>query len=189
MMTALALDPAAPRRPCPAPKRGGGPGGGGERREPEILLLDEPTNHLDLIAIEWLENHTRWTSRSAIALVSHDKRLRRGSTGGGGGGGGGGTGSPRSWFRRLRGLGGGGGGGGGIESADKLDRRIVSESIGCAMASPRGGSAICAASATREGSAGTARCAPFGRAREYGRAGRQSLGALVVEAERISGIL
>jgi ATP-binding cassette subfamily F protein uup len=42
--------------------------------EPEILLLDEPTNHLDLIAIEWLESHLI-ASRSAVALVSHDKRL------------------------------------------------------------------------------------------------------------------
>jgi ATP-binding cassette subfamily F protein uup len=42
--------------------------------KPEILLLDEPTNHLDLIAIEWLESHLL-ACRSAIALVSHDKRL------------------------------------------------------------------------------------------------------------------
>jgi ATP-binding cassette subfamily F protein uup len=41
---------------------------------PEILLLDEPTNHLDLIAIEWLENHLA-SCRSAIALVTHDRRL------------------------------------------------------------------------------------------------------------------
>ena len=42
--------------------------------EPEILLLDEPTNHLDLVAIEWLEAHLA-DSRSALALISHDKRL------------------------------------------------------------------------------------------------------------------
>jgi ATP-binding cassette subfamily F protein uup len=42
--------------------------------EPDILLLDEPTNHLDLIAIEWLEAHLA-SSRSALALVSHDRRL------------------------------------------------------------------------------------------------------------------
>ncbi len=42
--------------------------------EPDILLLDEPTNHLDLIAIEWLEAHLAGC-RSALALVSHDKRL------------------------------------------------------------------------------------------------------------------
>ena len=42
--------------------------------EPDILLLDEPTNHLDLIAIEWLEAHLA-ACRSALALVSHDRRL------------------------------------------------------------------------------------------------------------------
>jgi ABC transport system ATP-binding/permease protein len=42
--------------------------------EPEILLLDEPTNHLDLVAIEWLEAHLA-NMRSALALISHDKRL------------------------------------------------------------------------------------------------------------------
>ncbi len=42
--------------------------------EPDILLLDEPTNHLDLLAIEWLERELR-QSRSAFALISHDKRL------------------------------------------------------------------------------------------------------------------
>jgi ATP-binding cassette subfamily F protein uup len=42
--------------------------------EPEILLLDEPTNHLDLVAIEWLEAHLV-NMRSALALISHDKRL------------------------------------------------------------------------------------------------------------------
>jgi ABC transport system ATP-binding/permease protein len=42
--------------------------------EPEILLLDEPTNHLDLVAIEWLEARLA-ESRSALALISHDKRL------------------------------------------------------------------------------------------------------------------
>jgi ABC transport system ATP-binding/permease protein len=41
---------------------------------PEILLLDEPTNHLDLIAIEWLEKELAET-RSALVLISHDKRL------------------------------------------------------------------------------------------------------------------
>lgn len=42
--------------------------------EPDILLLDEPTNHLDLNTIEWLEGElTR--SRSAIVLISHDRRF------------------------------------------------------------------------------------------------------------------
>jgi ABC transport system ATP-binding/permease protein len=74
MLAELGLDPA------------GDPGrlSGGEARraalvralgaEPEILLLDEPTNHLDLVAIEWLEARLAG-SRSAIALISHDKRL------------------------------------------------------------------------------------------------------------------
>jgi ABC transport system ATP-binding/permease protein len=74
MMTALALDPAAD----PATMSGGEARRAALARvlspEPEILLLDEPTNHLDLIAIEWLENHLAGC-RSAIALVSHDKRL------------------------------------------------------------------------------------------------------------------
>jgi ATP-binding cassette subfamily F protein uup len=74
MMAELGLDPAAdPARLS-----------GGEARkaalvralspEPDILLLDEPTNHLDLIAIEWLESFLA-RSRSAVALISHDKRL------------------------------------------------------------------------------------------------------------------
>ncbi len=74
MMAELGLDPNAhPSRLS-----------GGEARraalvralspEPDILLLDEPTNHLDVIAIEWLESHLAGC-RSAIALISHDKRL------------------------------------------------------------------------------------------------------------------
>jgi len=74
MMTELGVDPAAD----PATLSGGEARRAALARvlspEPEILLLDEPTNHLDLIAIEWLENHLA-RSRSAIALVSHDKRL------------------------------------------------------------------------------------------------------------------
>ena len=74
MMAELGLDPAAdPARLS---------GGEGRRAalvrilspEPDILLLDEPTNHLDLVAIEWLEAHLA-QSRSALALISHDKRL------------------------------------------------------------------------------------------------------------------
>ena len=42
--------------------------------EPDILLLDEPTNHLDLPAIEWLEAELA-ASRSALVLVSHDRRF------------------------------------------------------------------------------------------------------------------
>src|ERR1700726_4973521 len=41
---------------------------------PDILLLDEPTNHLDLPGIEWLERELSGM-RSAIVLVSHDRRL------------------------------------------------------------------------------------------------------------------
>ena len=82
---------------------------GGEKRraalarvlapQPDILILDEPTNHLDLPAIEWLEAELV-SSRSAIVLVSHDRRHagdvvardavarpREGST-------------PRPWLRR-----------------------------------------------------------------------------------------
>ena len=42
--------------------------------DPDVLLLDEPTNHLDLPAIEWLENELQ-TLRSAIVLISHDRRF------------------------------------------------------------------------------------------------------------------
>jgi len=42
--------------------------------EPDILLLDEPTNHLDLPAIEWLETELT-TMRSALVLISHDRRF------------------------------------------------------------------------------------------------------------------
>ena len=41
---------------------------------PDVLLLDEPTNHLDLPAIEWLEAELK-ASRSAIVLISHDRRF------------------------------------------------------------------------------------------------------------------
>lgn len=42
--------------------------------EPDILLLDEPTNHLDLTVIEWLESELK-SSKSAIVLISHDRRF------------------------------------------------------------------------------------------------------------------
>ena len=42
--------------------------------KPDVLLLDEPTNHLDLSAIEWLEA-TLQASRSALLLISHDRRF------------------------------------------------------------------------------------------------------------------
>src|SRR4051812_27316196 len=42
--------------------------------QPDILLLDEPTNHLDLPAIQWLESELA-NSRSALVLISHDRRF------------------------------------------------------------------------------------------------------------------
>ena len=42
--------------------------------QPDILLLDEPTNHLDLTTIEWLEGELA-SSRSALVLISHDRRF------------------------------------------------------------------------------------------------------------------
>jgi ATP-binding cassette subfamily F protein uup len=42
--------------------------------DPDIVLLDEPTNHLDLPTIAWLED-TIGQSRSAIVLISHDRRF------------------------------------------------------------------------------------------------------------------
>ena len=41
---------------------------------PDVLLLDEPTNHLDLPAIAWLEAELA-SLRSAMVLISHDRRL------------------------------------------------------------------------------------------------------------------
>ncbi len=45
--------------------------------KPDILLLDEPTNHLDLPAIEWLEQELK-NLRSALVLISHDRRFLEG---------------------------------------------------------------------------------------------------------------
>jgi ABC transport system ATP-binding/permease protein len=42
--------------------------------DPDILLLDEPTNHLDVVAIEGLEAVLK-ASRSALVLISHDRRF------------------------------------------------------------------------------------------------------------------
>jgi ATP-binding cassette subfamily F protein uup len=42
--------------------------------DPDILLLDEPTNHLDVVAIEQLEAVLK-SSRSALVLISHDRRF------------------------------------------------------------------------------------------------------------------
>jgi ATP-binding cassette subfamily F protein uup len=42
--------------------------------EPDLLMLDEPTNHLDLPAIDWLEQELK-SSRSALVLISHDRRF------------------------------------------------------------------------------------------------------------------
>jgi ATP-binding cassette subfamily F protein uup len=57
---------------------------GGERRRaalarvlapaPDVLLLDEPTNHLDLPGIAQLERELL-SSRSALVLISHDRRF------------------------------------------------------------------------------------------------------------------
>ncbi|MGA8172554.1 MAG: ATP-binding cassette domain-containing protein [Methylocystis sp.] len=47
---------------------------------PDILLLDEPTNHLDLPTIIWLEEKLA-TLRSALVLISHDRRFLQDLTG------------------------------------------------------------------------------------------------------------
>lgn len=44
--------------------------------QPDILLLDEPTNHLDIAAIEWLQGELS-SLRSALVLISHDRRFLR----------------------------------------------------------------------------------------------------------------
>jgi len=48
--------------------------------DPDILLLDEPTNHLDIAAIEGLEE-TLKSSRSAMVIISHDRRFLDNLTG------------------------------------------------------------------------------------------------------------
>ena len=47
---------------------------------PDLMLLDEPTNHLDIESIEWLEDYLK-NSRSAILLVSHDRKFLDNVTG------------------------------------------------------------------------------------------------------------
>ncbi|GLQ53377.1 ABC-F family ATP-binding cassette domain-containing protein [Devosia nitrariae] len=47
---------------------------------PDVLLLDEPTNHLDLPIIEWLEGELA-SMRSAMVLISHDRRFLADLTG------------------------------------------------------------------------------------------------------------
>ena len=74
LLADLGIDPQANPNPL----------SGGEKRRvaiartlasrPEVLLLDEPTNHLDLDTILWLESELK-RSRSAIVLISHDRRF------------------------------------------------------------------------------------------------------------------
>ena len=47
---------------------------------PDLMLLDEPTNHLDIESIEWLEDYLK-NCRSAILLVSHDRKFLDNVTG------------------------------------------------------------------------------------------------------------
>ena len=153
--------------------------------EPDILLLDEPTNHLDLPAIEWLESELQGL-RSALVIISHDRRflqnlskvtvwLDRGAT------------------RRLeRGF-------GEFESwrdaqleqeerdAQKLEEKSSRKNIGCAMASPRGASAMSAAwpGSRRCGRAARRRRKSVGEVKLSVAEGKVS-GRLVVEAEGVA---
>ena len=175
MMAELGLDPAAD------------PGrlSGGEARraalvralspEPDILLLDEPTNHLDLVAIEWLEARLAG-GRSALALISHDKRLLADLT------------RATIWLdrgrtRRLD------QGFGAFEAwrdmkleeeeleRHKLDRRIVNEEhwmrYGVTARRKRNMRRVGGA---RRSAARTARGSAVGRRRRHDRAGRQGVG-------------
>ena len=47
---------------------------------PDLMLLDEPTNHLDIESLEWLEDYLK-NCRSAILLVSHDRKFLDNVTG------------------------------------------------------------------------------------------------------------
>lgn len=47
--------------------------------DPWLVIMDEPTNHLDLVSIECLESALA-DCRSALLLVSHDRRFLRALT-------------------------------------------------------------------------------------------------------------
>ena len=108
---------------------------------PDILLLDEPTNHLDLPAIEWLESELA-AMRSALVLISHDRRFLRRSFARHG------LARPRphaasgTRLRTFRSLAGRSPGAGRTSSATSSTARSRWKRIGCAMASARGANAI-----------------------------------------------
>ena len=83
--------------------------------DPDILLLDEPTNHLDLPAIEWLETELAGL-RSALVMVSHDRRFLARLSRGDGVAGSRPDSADRTRFRGFRGLARPGARGGGARS-------------------------------------------------------------------------
>jgi elongation factor 3 len=47
----------------------------GSAAPPDVLLLDEPTNHLDRATVDWLSGFLRTLSKTAVVIVSHDKKF------------------------------------------------------------------------------------------------------------------
>ena len=111
--------------------------------EPDILLLDEPTNHLDLVAIEWLGGDASFAPlgrgddqpRPALSATTC-RRRRYGSTEASRAGSTRASAPSRPGATRSC--------EGGARAPQAWPPHRAARSIGCATASPRGGSAISA---------------------------------------------
>ena len=153
---------------------------------PDVLLLDEPTNHLDIQVIEWLEKRLGGHAlgdgshqpRPPVPVQSvaqhglggsrrhpqHRHRLRRSSR----------LGATRRWPKRNW-------------SGTSSPARSSARPIGCATASPRGGSAMCAGWANCRPCASESAPQSAGRGQVKLEAAEGALsGKLVIEAKAIS---